>query len=61
MSNSDVTKRRGRPATGKGTPITVRLGRDELELLDGWIEGNGAALSRPEAIRRLMEKGLAAG
>lgn len=42
-----------------GLTINVRIGRDLLASLDRWIEGlAGAELSRPEAIRRLVEMGL---
>jgi hypothetical protein len=53
-------KRRGRPATtGKGTLIGVRLLDDPLATLDAWIAKQGEPeLSRPEAIRRLVELGL---
>lgn len=32
----------------------VRLQPDDLELLDQWIAVNGADLSRPEAMRRIL-------
>ena len=42
-----------------GMSINVRLTSDQLAALDRWIEGlSGAKLSRPEAIRRLIEIGL---
>jgi hypothetical protein len=42
-----------------GMTINVRIKRELLASLDRWIEGlAGAALSRPEAIRRLVEMGL---
>jgi|ERR1700722_3297589 len=55
-------KRRGRPVTtGKGTLIGVRLLDDPLSTLDAWIaKQKETALSRPEAIRRLVEIGLKA-
>jgi hypothetical protein len=47
-----------------GEPITVGLQRDLLGQLDGagsaWIKLQTPASSRPEAIRRLIERGLAA-
>jgi hypothetical protein len=54
-------KRRGRPVTtGKGTLIGVRLLDAPLAQLDDWIDRQGEPdLSRPEAIRRLVELGLA--
>jgi hypothetical protein len=55
-------KRRGRPiTTGKGTLIGVRLLDDPLSNLDAWIaKQKEPDLSRPEAIRRLVEIGLKA-
>jgi hypothetical protein len=47
-------KRRGPPPTGVGTLIGVRLQPDDLELLDIWIKANDEALSRPEAMRRIL-------
>ncbi|WP_446660365.1 ribbon-helix-helix domain-containing protein [Blastomonas sp. SL216] len=55
MSIRATTKRKGRPATGKGVPISVRLQPDQLERLDQWIEDDGGRFSRPEAIRQLLE------
>src|SRR5215216_4709373 len=53
-------KRRGRPVTtGKGTLIGVRLLDEPLASLDAWIaKHKEPELSRPEAIRRLVERGL---
>jgi hypothetical protein len=55
-------KKRGRPVTtGKGTLIGVRLLEDPLSNLDAWIATQKEPdLSRPEAIRRLVEIGLKA-
>jgi hypothetical protein len=48
-------KRRGPPATGKGTPIVVRLQPDQLAALDAYIARQPEPKpSRPEAIRRVM-------
>jgi hypothetical protein len=47
-------KRRGPAPTGKGVPVTVRLQPDDLELLDLWIAANNPAMSRPEAMRRIL-------
>jgi len=59
MSIRDTTKSRGRPATGKGTPITLRLQTDQLTALDRWIaQQPKPAPSRPEAIRALLRLGL---
>jgi hypothetical protein len=55
-------KRRGRPVTtGKGTLVGVRLLDEPLASLDAWIgKQREPDLSRPEAIRRLVELGLKA-
>jgi hypothetical protein len=51
--------RRGRPPTGDpGTPVQVRLRRNLLAAIDKFIADDGWTLSRPEAIRRLVEVGL---
>lgn len=58
-------KKRGPPATGKGTPVTVRLQPEMLEALDKWIDKSTAKrrkvldpeakpYSRPEAIRTIL-------
>lgn len=54
-------KTRGRPkTTGKGTLIGVRMLDEPLSAVDRWIEQQHEPdLSRPEAIRRLVELGLA--
>ena len=52
--------KRGRPPSGGvGTPIQVRLKPKQLAALDTWIKHHlHQKLTRPEAIRRLMELGL---
>jgi len=51
-------KKRGRPATGQGVPVQVRLQAEQLGRLDRWIGTQPDLPSRAEAIRRLVEKGL---
>jgi hypothetical protein len=47
----------GRAATGKGTPIEVRVSPQELSHLDAWIAAQPEPRpSRPEAIRRILAK-----
>jgi hypothetical protein len=69
MAKATITgsskKKRGRPAlyegsNGKGAPqIGLRLPPDDLAAVDAWIaKQKEPALSRPEAIRRLVELGL---
>ena len=49
------TKKNRAPA--KGTMIGVRLQPGQLAVLDTWAAEHGG-LSRPEALRRLMKRGL---
>jgi hypothetical protein len=56
--NGTIKKGRGRPATGAGTSINVRLHGDALSRLDAWITNQPDKPSRPEALRRLFERGL---
>ena len=51
-------KKRGPPATGKGTLVGVRLQPADLNRLDAWSKAEHPQASRPEAIRRLMELAL---
>lgn len=46
----------GPPATGKGTPIQVRLQPEQLKELDDWIASEGGEKSRPEAIREILRR-----
>ncbi|PQZ79484.1 hypothetical protein CQ035_12840 [Brevundimonas sp. MYb46] len=55
-SRPDIKNRGGRPATGQGTPVLVRLHPDQLAKLDAWIKTNDASLTRPAAIRAVLEK-----
>jgi hypothetical protein len=48
-------KRRGPVPTGKGLPVQVRLQPVQLEALDAWIAKQSQPLTRPEAIRAMME------
>jgi hypothetical protein len=54
--------KRGRPVTtGTGTIVGVRMLDAPLAALDAWISKQKETdLSRPEAIRRLVELGLKA-
>ena len=54
---SNTRKKIGRPAVN-ATPVTVRLPPDQLANLDAWRERQDDAPTRPEAIRRLVEKAL---
>jgi hypothetical protein len=61
MSKSTVSdnrkKRIGRPPVG-AMLIGVRVPPAGVAELDAWIEKHAPDLSRPEAIRRLVELGL---
>jgi hypothetical protein len=54
-----ITRKRGRPATGVGELIGVRVQPPELSALDTWIKRQEARLTRPEAIRRALRDWLA--
>jgi Arc/MetJ-type ribon-helix-helix transcriptional regulator len=51
-------KKRGRPATGQDPVSAIRLSPRLAASIDKWAASNGA-VSRSEAIRRLVELGLA--
>ena len=52
-------KKRGPSPTGKGVQVVVRMQPGPLEALDVWIaKQKEPNLSRPEAVRRLIEIGL---
>jgi hypothetical protein len=51
-------KKRGRPATGQDPVSAIRLSVELTRLIDGWAARHKAA-SRSEAIRQLVEMGLA--
>lgn len=49
----------GRPATGKGTPVQVRLQPDMLAALDALIDRSpDPKPSRPEAVRQILATAL---
>jgi hypothetical protein len=60
----DIAKKRetrGRKkTTGPGEPVLLRLHPPLLTDLDAWIGAQSGQLSRPEAIRRLVEAALGA-
>jgi len=55
-----IPKKRGRPATGKDPLFAFRMPEDMAERVDDWGERQSPPLSRSEAIRALIEKGLKA-
>ena len=54
---NNIKKKMGRPAVDTA-PVTVRMERGQLNQLDAWREAQEDQPGRPEAIRRLVEKGL---
>jgi hypothetical protein len=64
MARRSVTtqeKRRGPPPTGKGTLVSLRLEPALLARVDRWAASQKDGPSRPEAMRRRVEPGLAVG
>jgi metal-responsive CopG/Arc/MetJ family transcriptional regulator len=53
-----IPKKRGRPATGRDPLVALRLPPALTERIDEWAKANGED-SRSEAMRRLLERGLA--
>lgn len=59
MSIADSSKKRGRPITGIGKTIGLRLYPNEQRALDAFIASEpDPKPSRPEAIRRVLTKAL---
>jgi hypothetical protein len=53
------TVKMGRPkTTGPGEPQVVRMHDEQIAAIDEWMNAQGEKISRPEAIRRLVELGL---
>jgi len=59
ISANNKKRGRGRPATGHDPTVAVRLPKQTIAAVDKWSKAN-AVESRSEAIRRLVERGLAA-
>ena len=60
-----LAKKRGRPATGQGLTIGVRVHPELLTAIDQWIAEDGKlirapGMSRAEAVRRLATEQLQA-
>jgi hypothetical protein len=51
-------KKRGRPATGQDPFLTARVPQAMIGAIEAWAGAN--EISRSEAVRRLLEIGLAA-
>ena len=54
-----VRKKRGRPATGRDPVTAIRLSSELRENVDAWAARQTDKPDRSEAIRRLVELGLA--
>jgi hypothetical protein len=51
----------GRPkTTGPGRPQVVRMHDQQIDSIDAWVAMQHPKISRPEAIRRLVDLGLKA-
>jgi hypothetical protein len=63
MAKQDILKSKsmGRPRTGQGVPVLVRLQPDQLTALDAFIAKQPKKVSRPEAIRTLVAEVLSNG
>jgi hypothetical protein len=53
-----ISKRMGRPPTGVGTPILVRLHANDLKSLDQYRNAIEGKLTRPQAIRKILAEYL---
>lgn len=60
-SIADNRKSRGRPPTGIGKPVGLRLYPELEAKLDAWIAAQDPKPSRPEAIRMLLKGALERG
>ena len=56
---NSAKKSRGRPAV-ESEAVNVRMAVDALQTLDDWRRKQDDLPGRPEAIRRLVERGLKA-
>lgn len=58
QEKNGTKKSRGRPATGQGTQIQVRLQDDLLTTIDEFVASEPDSPSRSEAIRRILRADL---
>jgi hypothetical protein len=58
IADSRKRRGRGRPPTGIGKPIGLRLYPELEKKIDAWASKQQDKPSRPEAIRRLVESAL---
>ncbi len=59
ISDNRKKRGRGRPRTGIGKPVGLRLYPDLEKRIDAWALNQPDKPGRPEAIRRLIEFALA--
>lgn len=55
---SEKKPRRGPAPTGQGQPVMVRVHAEMLDAIDRWRQLEDPAMTRPEAMRRLVEYAL---
>jgi hypothetical protein len=60
VNKRNTLKRRGRPATGQDPVTAIRLSSELRALIDAWAKRQENKPGRSDAIRRLIERGLAA-
>jgi hypothetical protein len=60
MVHDEPPPKQRRPSAGANPAIGVRMPPDELDAVDDWRRGQPDLPSRPEAIRRLVSRALAA-
>jgi len=58
QETSLTRKRRGPKPTGQGHVVGVRLHAEDLAAVDRWASEQTDKPSRPEAIRRIIRRGL---
>jgi hypothetical protein len=56
----NIAKAARRRSAATGTLVGVRLQDDEIKAIDRWARKQEPPVTRPEAIRRLVELGLKA-
>jgi len=49
-----LARKRGRPATGRGQTVGVRILPDLMDAMDAAIAADGVRVTRPEMIRRIV-------
>jgi hypothetical protein len=59
IADNKKKRRRGRPRTGIGKPVGLRLYPELEKKIDAWASKQPDRPGRPEAIRRLIEVALA--